>query len=64
MYNANEAFVINCLNIFLLRNNLDSLENSIKDNEKIHIQKNKYTILLINIKINNKNNMSPVLILL
>ena len=41
MYVANAEFIKNCLNIFFFKNNLDNLVNSMKDNEKIHIEKNK-----------------------
>ena len=41
MYIANAEFIKNCLKIFFLRNNLDNLVNSMKENEKIHIEKNK-----------------------
>ena len=63
-YKANKIFETNCLRYFFLKYNFDILENSINAKEKIHIDTNKYTILLINIKINNINKNKPVLILL
>ena len=41
MYIANTEFIKNCLNTLFFRNNLESLVNSINDNEKIHIEENK-----------------------
>ena len=64
IYNANIKFDTNCFRYFPFENNLDNFVNSTKAKEKILIDINKYTILLINIKISTKNNNNPVLILL
>ena len=62
-YDKKTVFNKNCLRCFFFKNFFDILENSINDNEKIIKDINRYTILLINITINNKINNNPVFIL-